>query len=219
MPSICLGPRVVAGVRNAYASHAGGATGYYVDSGATYVNPHDAGVREMLVRAVQSWPDLWAPPGVGRETEGGDAQLASCEGGRILDLSCGSGEVTAALVAAGVDVDRIDACDPFTGEAYLRRVGRAAETWSFEDIARGEVSDRRWRVVVCSFAMHLCERAYLPTLCMMVRPRPDPLFRGGWLDPPLSFAAAGFIPRAATREHPSLVTRRRVRMPTSSTIA
>jgi hypothetical protein len=32
----------------------------------------------------------------------------------VRRLQRGSGEVTAALVAAGVSLDRIDACDPYT---------------------------------------------------------------------------------------------------------
>ncbi len=61
-----------------------------------------------------------------------------------------------------------DACDPYTHAAYRERVGTECERWSFEDVARGAVADRRWRVVVCSFAMHLCARDYLPTLCVML---------------------------------------------------
>lgn len=30
------------------------------------------------------------------------------------------------------------------------------------------MSHRRWRVVVCSFAMHLCKKDFLPTLCVML---------------------------------------------------
>lgn len=106
-------PPRLAGVRNAYAAHADGATGFYVDEGSTYTNPHDGGVREALVRAVRAWPDLFAP-----------ADQPGTADDRVLDLSCGSGEVTAALVAAGVHLDRIDACDPYTGAAYERRIGK-----------------------------------------------------------------------------------------------
>ena len=35
-------------------------------------------------------------------------------------------------------------------------------------MANGEIADRRWRTIVCSFAMHLCSKDYLPTLCMML---------------------------------------------------
>ena len=158
--------RPITGVRNAYASHEAGATGYYADEGARYVNPHDGGVREMLARATRDWPELW---GMGKSDDFNDDDADGDEfGDRILDLSCGSGEVTSALVAAGVPLSRIDACDPYTHEAYRKRVGTECERWSFEDVARGAVADRRWRVVVCSFAMHLCARDYLPTLCVML---------------------------------------------------
>jgi hypothetical protein len=50
------------GVRNAYAAHAQGATGFYADSGSTYTNPHDRGVHEMLVKHVRDNPEIWAPP-------------------------------------------------------------------------------------------------------------------------------------------------------------
>ena len=92
-----------------------------------------------------------------------------------MDLSCGSGEVTAALVAAGVSIDRIDACDPYTGDAYVRRIGRLAEKWSFEDFARGDLRHRRWSVVLCSFAMHLCAPEHLPRLCVMLARSTDNL--------------------------------------------
>ena len=108
-------------MRNAYASHEAGATGYYADEGARYVNPHDGGVREMLARATRDWPELWgmeAPGNIDDKSNGDEF------GDRILDLSCGSGEVTSALVAAGVPLSRIDACDPYTHEAYLARVGK-----------------------------------------------------------------------------------------------
>ena len=39
--------RPITGVRNAYASHEAGATGYYADEGAS-TSAHDGGVREML---------------------------------------------------------------------------------------------------------------------------------------------------------------------------
>ncbi len=89
--------RPITGVRNAYASHEAGATGYYADEGARYVNPHDGGVREMLARATRDWPELW---GMGKSDDFNDDDDDEDEfGDRILDLSCGSGEVTSALGA------------------------------------------------------------------------------------------------------------------------
>jgi len=82
-----LNTTTATGVRNAYASHAGGATGFYAESGATYTNPHDGGVRLMLAKAVREWPELWAevPTTKNNDTESD----AGYYGGRILDLSCG----------------------------------------------------------------------------------------------------------------------------------
>ena len=211
------------GVRNAYAAHADGATGYYVDSGATYSNPHERGVREALFRCVRARPDLFfddadRPSSAPSSSAASPRATDSVPPVRILDLSCGSGEATAALIDAGVRPDAIDAFDPYTRVAFERRFndddarrrvaattrpstavssgddscvldtplvgGRDAdvekytrssttrrmtcEGYSFEDIARGAVADRRWRTVVCSFAMHLCARDFLPTLCVML---------------------------------------------------
>ena len=125
------------GVRNAYAAHEAGATGYYADEGARYTNPHERGVREMLLKATRDWPELWGMVAVndattsmvgdetGEEVKNGPDETDEF-GDRILDLSCGSGEVTAALVAAGVPPQRIDACDPYTHEAFSNRLGHCS---------------------------------------------------------------------------------------------
>ena len=103
-------PSGPAGVRNAYASHVDGAAGHYRDAGASYANPHEPGVREMLRAAVEAWPTLWAPRGGGDDdalaADDGESNAetasVSVSSDRILDLSCGSGEVTLALRDAGV---------------------------------------------------------------------------------------------------------------------
>lgn len=159
-PPRLTSPPPDAGVRNAYAAHEDGATGYYAESGASYVNPHDGGVRQCVHDAIRAWPELF------RGLCAGDPD--DRDGERALDLSCGSGEVTDALVRAGVPLERVDACDPYTAEAFQRRVGKTCHDWSFEDIARGDVVGRRWKTVICSFAMHLCEKDFLPPLVMML---------------------------------------------------
>ena len=53
---------------------------------------------------------------------------------------------------------QLTATDPFTAAAYQSRLGNAAQTWSFEEIAEG-LWDREgvapWDVVICSYALHL----------------------------------------------------------------
>lgn len=182
------------GMRDEYARHPRGAAGWYMDHGATYRNPHEDAVAAMVTLAVREQPDWFAR-------------------GRILDLACGSGEVTLALRDAGVDASRIDAADPFTSTAYLDRTGVVAEPWSFADIAQGVSDDRQWRTVVCSYGLHLCEPSWLATVCMqlaiaaenlvVITPHKRPAIEPGW-----GWTAAG--------EHRDPVWRVRLRCYSSS---
>src|SRR5205807_2701776 len=104
------------------------------DRGERYRNPHEPQVRRSLQIAVREWKlDLR----------------------HVLDLAAGSGEVTLELRAMGAE--DIDAIDPFTHEAYRRRTGRSAGRETFEQIAQGILAGRNYRLIVCSFAMHLVE--------------------------------------------------------------
>ena len=133
------------GVRDNYAAHPEGADGWYRESGSSYRNPHEDAIVEVLGLAVSWWPSVFAA--------------------QVLDLSCGSGEVTLGLMAAGVPIERIGACDPYTGEAYRTRVGRACESYSFADVANGALDGRTYSGVVCSYAFHLCEPSWMPLVC------------------------------------------------------
>lgn len=134
------------GVRDDYARHPDGAAGWYAEHGTRYRNPHEDAVAAMVQRSVVDWPACFV-------------------GGRILDVSCGSGEVTLALRNAGIARDRVDACDPFTADAYRARTGCEAMPWSFADIAGGCCAGRQWSVAICSYALHLCSPSWLATVC------------------------------------------------------
>lgn len=126
-------------VRNAYARH--GVDAFYRGVGATYRNPHEPIIRRSLCTLVPAWRlDL----------------------SRVLDLAAGSGEVTLALRELGAA--HVDAVDPYTAGAYRARTGAACEPLTFEDVAAGAVAGRSYTLVVCSFAMHLCEPSRLPGL-------------------------------------------------------
>ena len=152
-------------IRQAYRDHPGGASGWYAERGSSYRNPHEAGVRAMLARFA------------GRIGEG-----------RVLDLAAGSGEVTLALVELGIPLDRIDAHDPFTADAYRARVGRDCGRLSFE--ALPDQLEGRWSAVVCSMALHLCERSRLPVVAstlarcadrlLVLTPHKRPEIRASW---------------------------------------
>jgi SAM-dependent methyltransferase len=154
-------------IRNEYANHLDGADGYYREFGHQYRNPHEDGVAAMVARIPKMFPEL-------------DLQTAS-----VLDLACGSGEVTIALLDAkpGLTGQQITACDPYTSEAFARRTkiyrattpGLLAQPWSFADIANGALEERHFDLIVCAYALHLCEQSWLPSVCMALAAASDRL--------------------------------------------
>jgi SAM-dependent methyltransferase len=127
-------------IRSAYQTH--GVRAFYQQFGAEYRNPHEDAIRAALREAARVWAlDL----------------------GNVLDLACGSGEVTLALRELGAVA--LAGIDPFTAEAYRARTGEPAETFTFEQIAAGALEGRAYSLIVCSFALHLLEPSRLPGVC------------------------------------------------------
>jgi hypothetical protein len=135
-----------------------GAEAYYECHGEEYSNPHEP----LLAAALRKALDAWRPTVV----EEGPLQ-------RGLDLSCGSGEASAAFGtwdgSAGCE---LEASDPYTYAAYEKRFpGKAAFRWSFADIAGGVLDERPpYDIVMSSFALHLIEPSFLfTTLAALAR--------------------------------------------------
>jgi 2-polyprenyl-3-methyl-5-hydroxy-6-metoxy-1,4-benzoquinol methylase len=153
-----------AAIRAAYERE--GPEEFYRRHGSDYRNPHEHIVRAILVQAMSAWrPDL----------------------SRVLDLACGSGEVTMVLRELGASVE---GADPFTGNAYLARTGSPAMPLSFENVAWGALAEQRFSLIVCSFALHLLEESRLPALCyalsrispalLVVTPLKRPQIKPAW---------------------------------------
>src|SRR6476469_9120335 len=85
-------------IRAAYEQY--GVEGFYQRFGDSYRNPHERVIRAALGAALARW----------------DLPLD-----RVLDLACGSGEVTLALRTLGCEA--IDGIDPYTYQAYAARTG------------------------------------------------------------------------------------------------
>ncbi len=124
-------------IRQEYEQHS--VRGFYESFGSKYRNPHEGAIAKLVALSVDRW------------------QL-NCD--RVLDLACGSGEVTLALHSLGYH--NISGIDPFTYDAYRQRTGNEAETYSFEDIADGILSGRQYSLIICSFALHLVPISWLP---------------------------------------------------------
>jgi len=153
-------------IRGEYESQ--GVEAYYRRFGRQYRNPHEPAVVRSLTEAVRHW------------------QLDLSR--RVLDLAAGSGEATLALRELGAGA--IDATDPFTHAAYAARTGRACERLGFEDIAAGALAGRSYGLIVCSFALHLCEPSRLPGVAaalsllapslLVLTPHKRPVLRAAW---------------------------------------
>ena len=118
-----------------------GVSGFYQREGHAYRNPHEEQVRETLRLCSQQW------------------ELDLSE---VLDLACGSGEVTLEVRALGGQAEGID---PYTGVAYLQRTGQVAESLTFGEIAVKGLGDcKRFSLVCCSYALHLLDPSWLPAL-------------------------------------------------------
>jgi len=114
---------------------------FYERFGDEYRNPHEFAIQKILRLAVKKW---------------------NLNFRKVLDLACGSGEVT--LTLRNLGCTDIDGIDPYTYKAYLRRTGKKAEPYTFEQIASGILTGRKYSLIICSFALHLLEVSRLPLL-------------------------------------------------------
>lgn len=152
-------------IREEYEEY--GVQQFYREQGAAYHNPHEPAIVALLQQIVPAW---------------------SLDLQHVLDLACGSGEVTLALQMLGGS--RIDGIDPYTGTAYYQRTGQLAEPYTFEQIATGALVDRRYTLIVCSYALHLVAASWLPTLAfrlsrigdtlLIITPHKRPEIKAKW---------------------------------------
>ncbi len=119
-------------IRNEYTDL--GVEAFYAQNGDKYENPHEAQVRLLVQK---------------------NAHKLDCSA--VLDLACGSGEVTRALT--DICIENIIGCDPFTHRLYEKQTQKKCFTFTFDDFMRGkhlEVwKEKQFGVIICSFALHL----------------------------------------------------------------
>lgn len=128
---------------------------YYITHRDTYKNPMSDIVAELVKYGELNW-------GYGK---------------RVLDLCCGSGEVTLSLCgvkeSSGLretgglrELDGLEILgfDPYTCALYEKNTNKKCLKGSFDDIISGRLGVYRFDTIICSFALHLCEESKLDSL-------------------------------------------------------
>ncbi len=123
-------------VRNEYAKL--GVENYYLKHSKDYLNPHEKIIKKLLLLAE-------------------DKKLI---GKKVLDLACGSGEVTLTIKEYGHEITGLD---PYTFEYYYKKTANKVLNLSFKDIVLGKLNEK-FDTIICSFALHLCHVSMLPNL-------------------------------------------------------
>ena len=130
---------------NEYKKH--GVDTFYRIHSMDYENPHKVIIENLLADAKTQWNIT----------------------GSILDLCCGSGEVSNMFVEC--DVEGID---PYTKKLYEANTGNDCVEMTFKDIVQKGIA-KHYDFVICSYAMHLCEKSMLPMLLYRISEASDNL--------------------------------------------
>lgn len=80
----------------------------------------------------------------------------------VLDLGSGKGEVTTILKELGYD--NVVGSDPYLYNEYMRNTSKKCYKYSFEDIQKGALDNKRYSTIVCSYSLHLAKSSIVPTL-------------------------------------------------------
>jgi 2-polyprenyl-3-methyl-5-hydroxy-6-metoxy-1,4-benzoquinol methylase len=107
-----------------------GVEGYYKHI-KDYSNPHIEQIKELLIRNI------------------GRIKLDN-----ILDMCCGSGEVTKILLNNGIN--DIKGSDKYTQSIYTKNTEKLCLDLSFKDILARKLSGN-FSTIICSFALHLVD--------------------------------------------------------------
>ena len=122
-------------IRNEYEKQ--GIDGFYKNHGHDYENPHESIIKDLISIAKEK----------------------NYINGRVMDLCCGSGEISSILLKE----HEVIGIDPYTTIAYFNRIGKNPLCFDFKDITQGKLNEKV-DTIICSFALHLCPKSLLSTL-------------------------------------------------------
>lgn len=123
-------------VRQGYELY--GIEGYYEKVKDNYLNPKAEIVRELVQYGERTWD----------------------YGNKILDMCCGSGEVTLSLK----NNYEVLGLDCYTYELYKKNTHKQCLQINFDDIVLGKLYGYKFDTIISSFALHLCEESKLDYL-------------------------------------------------------
>lgn len=116
-----------------------GVDGYYKNI-KNYTNPHMEQIKTLLVR-----------------------NLDKINGLNVLDMCCGSGDVTTTLLNNGIM--NVKGSDKYTKSIYIENTGKKCLELSFKDILGGNMNGF-FSTIICSFALHLVDEKDLMMLVL-----------------------------------------------------
>lgn len=122
-------------IRSKYEKY--GVENYY-KSTQDYVNEHEHYVKQLIIGNHKTLP------------------LSS-----VLDLSAGTGLVTTTLQSLGYY--NIEGTDPFLYKQYTEKTGCVCYPYDFKCVVQNGIG-KTYSCIICSFALHLCEKSLLPGL-------------------------------------------------------
>jgi hypothetical protein len=112
---------------------------YYKTKSHEYSNPHKVRVEKCL-----------------------DYLIDNYEIDNFLDLSCGDGLVSDYL--SGLGFNNFSATDPYFCDIWNKKFNdKKCYSLSFEDISKNGLPER-FDTIICSYALHLCEKSHLNNL-------------------------------------------------------
>ena len=118
-----------------------GVEDFYKKVGSEYKNPHLDDIKESII-------------------EINNKNVVDFS--NVLDLGAGTGEITSILKELGYE--QIIGSDPYLYNEYMRKTGKKCYKYSFEDIQKGKLDNKKYSTIVCSYAMHLPKQSIIPTL-------------------------------------------------------
>lgn len=148
-------------IRNSYVNQT--VEGYYLSNSQSYVNPHYSIIANNLVKFIID---------------------CNINFKSMLDLCCGAGEVSKILTNS-VNVG----CDPYMHTRYINETNNKCYSYNFKDIAIGKLTEK-FDLIVCSFALHLCDKSLLPNVLynlslmsdklLIISPNKNPIIDKYW---------------------------------------